>query len=125
MEREPVLTFIDPRDPKAATQIVSGLYSDGWMSDRATVLLKRPEKPEPLTVTIYISDQAPARHIEISSGSQMIAEKTFTAPGVYTISAPFAPASSSVTVTLSVDKTFSTSADRRKLGVVVTGIGFR
>ncbi|MGH9558077.1 MAG: glycosyltransferase family 39 protein [Bryobacteraceae bacterium] len=125
VEREPSLTFIDPRDPQAAPQIVSGLYPDGWMSNQATVLLKRSEKSEPLTVTIYIPDQAPARHLQISMDGKTIAEENFAAPGVHTISAEIPRGKSSATVTLTIDKTFSTAADRRKLGVVVTGIGFR
>ena len=39
--------------------------------------------------------------------------------------APAPPGSTSLAVTLSVDKTFSAPGDARDLGVVLTGIGFR
>ena len=53
-----------------------------------------------------------------------VAEQTFPGPGVYSLSGDVT-GSSDVTVTLSVDKTFSVPGDGRQLGVLVLGIGFR
>jgi hypothetical protein len=124
LERKPQLTNIDPADPKAAPQILAGLFPDRWMTDKATVLLKSPDHPETLRVAIYIPPQAPARHIEVLADGTKIAEQIFAGPGAYTISSKLATDKSSVTVTIQVDKTFSVASDQRKLGVIVTKIGF-
>jgi len=55
----------------------------------------------------------------------VIAEDTFPGPGTYKLSAPFRPANPTATVTIAVDKTFTAPGDRRNLGVVITGVGFR
>jgi 4-amino-4-deoxy-L-arabinose transferase-like glycosyltransferase len=123
-ERKPELTWIDPRDPKAAPQIISGLFSDGWMTEQATVQLKRPERPAPLRAAFVIPPYAPARHVRLLADGQTVGEDTFPAPGSYALTVPFRPDGPSVTVTLSVDKTFSVPPDQRKLGILVTGIGF-
>ncbi len=125
VERKPELTWIDPKDPRAAAQIISGMYPDGWISRQATILLKRPPGEVNLVATIYIQDIAPARRISISADGRTVADQTFPAPGLYTLTAPVNGSSPAVTVTLNVDKTFSTATDKRELGVVVAGIGFK
>jgi 4-amino-4-deoxy-L-arabinose transferase-like glycosyltransferase len=125
LDRKPELTFLDPRDPRSKAQVVGGLFEDGWMSDEATVLLKRPEQPAPLRAVIYIPPNAPARHVRMLIDGQLIADETFGGPGGYTMAALVGVGAPAVTVTLSVDKTFSAPGDQRKLGVVVTGVGFR
>jgi hypothetical protein len=124
LERTPELTSIDPRDPKAAGQVISGLFPDGWMSETAVVLLKRPPQGGALTASIYIPDQAPARRVSMTVNGRAAAEETFTGPGLRTLSASVPAAPEDVTVTLRVDKTFSTPSDQRKLGAVLTRLGF-
>jgi len=125
IERKPELSWIDPKDPAAAAQMVSGIYPDGWISDQASVVLKRPAGADRLELNIYIPDPAPARRITLSMDGRVVGDETFSSPGVHTISARETGASNDVTVTIAVDKTFSTGADQRRLGVVVTGIGFK
>jgi len=125
IERKPTLIWISPRDPDAGAQIISGLSSDGWMSDKATVLLKAPDHPLPLRAEIYIPPPAPARNVKMFVDGALVAEDTFGSPGSFVIQIPPFVAGPSVTVTLTVDQTFSTPEDRRKLGVIVSGIGFR
>jgi hypothetical protein len=125
MERKPELTWIDPRDPKASPQMISGLFSDGWMTEQAMVQLKRPEQPAPLRATFFIPPQAPARHVRLLADGQTVGEETFPGPGAYNLIVPFGPGGPSVTVILAVDKTFSAPPDQRKLGMLVTGIGFK
>ncbi len=125
VERKPELSWIDPRDPRSAAQMVSGIYPDGWMSDQASVVLKRPVVPAVLMANIYILDSAPARRITLSVDGRVVADETFSGPGVHSISAGDTGSAKDVTVTITVDKTFSTASDLRKLGMVVTGIGFR
>ncbi len=60
IERDPQLTYIDPKDPHAEPQIIEGLFQDGWMTDRATVLLKPPRQPSILA----------GGHLYASSGSR-------------------------------------------------------
>lgn len=124
LERKPQLTSIDPRDANAAPQIVSGLFPDGWMSDVAIVLLKRPAQGGILKASIYIPDQAPARRIRMIIDGQPAADQTFPTPGVHAVSAAVPAGAADLTVTLSVDQTFSTASDQRKLGVVLTRLGF-
>jgi hypothetical protein len=126
VERNPQLTWITPGDPQAAAQIIAGLSPDGWTSDKAIVLLKRPDHPMPLRAEIFIAPGAPARKIQMLVDSELAAEETFKKPGPYSISVPMDAAWKPViTVTLIIDQTFSISSDVRRLGVVVAGIGFK
>ena len=126
---QPQLSYIDPKSAAAAGQIVSGLWPDGWMEGEAKVLLHSPPHPEPLEVSFYVPDNAPARvlRVFVSNGTnnQPVIERKIPGPGVYAASAPGLVTSPSVTVTLAVDKTFSVSPDARKLGIVIQGVGFR
>jgi Dolichyl-phosphate-mannose-protein mannosyltransferase len=126
VERNPQLTWISPGDPKAASQIIIGLSPDGWMGDRATVLLKHPDHSMPLRVEVFLAPGAPARKIQMLVDGELAAEETFKKPGTYSLSVPMDAAWKPViTVTLTVDQTFSIPSDIRRLGVVVSGIGFR
>ncbi len=124
VERKPELTFIDPADPNAAPQIVSGLYPDRWMTGQATVLLKRPGHVTPLRVLLYVPAQAPARNIKMLVDGQLAAEETFARAGVFSIAIPGGDGPPEVTVTLIVDKTFMAPGDLRKLGLIVTKLGY-
>jgi hypothetical protein len=126
VDRQPTLSYLYPRDPKASAHILSGLFpDDGWMTDRASVILKTPENAKSVEAVIYIPEKAPARHMQLLVDGQLLAEDTFPNFGSYKLSAPFQPANPTATVTLTVDKTLSVPGDLRKLGVVVTGVGFR
>ncbi|MCU1336381.1 MAG: hypothetical protein JWO19_1962 [Bryobacterales bacterium] len=126
VDRKPVLSYLNPRDPQAPAHILSGLFpEDGWMSERATVILKTTEKLNSVEVVLYIPGQSPARHVQLLVDGQLIAEDTFPGSGTYKLSAPFKPANPTATVTVTVDKTFTAPGDQRKLGVVITGVGFR
>jgi hypothetical protein len=124
VEQRPTLSSFDPRDPAAASQIVTGLFPDGWMSAQATVLLKRADPPSPLRVSIYIPDAAPARQVRVLVDGRFGVEQAFARPGLYTLTVPDSGGAETATITVSVDKTFSTPQDQRKLGVIVTKIGF-
>jgi 4-amino-4-deoxy-L-arabinose transferase-like glycosyltransferase len=124
IERSAELSYLDPRDPKAARQFLSGMYPDGWMGAQASVLL-RNSPGRPLRVELYIPPTALARHVSMQADGRAVAEDTFPGPGTYSLAAPFQSDAASITVTLSVDRTFSVPPDQRQLGVVVTGLGFR
>ena len=123
----PTLSFIDPKDPRAASQIVSGLFPDGWMSREAVVLLQSPPGPASLTASFFIPPNATTRHVHLRLGRDLVAEQTFAGPGAYqlTIAPPKTWQSGSTVATLTVDRTFAAPPDIRELGMVVTGIGFR
>jgi 4-amino-4-deoxy-L-arabinose transferase-like glycosyltransferase len=125
LERNAELSYLDPRDPKSASQILSGLYPDGWMTEQASVLLKVPEKPAPLSAEIFIPPQTLARRVTLAVSGRVVAEETFPKPGLYSLAAPLDVRAPAVTVTISTDRTFSAPGDQRKLGVVLRGIGFR
>lgn len=121
IERNPQFTLIDAKNSE---QIIAGLSPDGWMSDEATVILKRPPEGGLLRADVFIPQQAPARRLTMLADGQQIAYAVFPRPGSYTLSA-MVPAGPPVTVTLRVDQTFSVPGDQRKLGAVIAKIGFR
>jgi len=125
IDRKPVLSYLKPNDPEAPAHILSGLYPDGWSSERASVLLKTPEKLASVEVVLYIPQAAPARHVQLLVDGQLAAEDIFAGPGSYKLSAPIQLSNTAATVTVVVDKTFTAPGDRRQLGVVITGLGFR
>jgi 4-amino-4-deoxy-L-arabinose transferase-like glycosyltransferase len=130
VERKPSLSYLPMSAPEAAQQIVSGIYElEGgqwrWMGDRAVLLLRRPSTALPLHVALHIPSQSPARRITVTVDAVQVADKTFAAPGTYTLtSEPVAAASDSPTVTISADRTFSVAGDHRKLGVILSAVGF-
>jgi hypothetical protein len=131
LDRHPALGYLPMNAPEAPAQIISGLYDveSGawrWMAESAVVLLKSPAQPLPLEAVFTIPDPAPARHVELLLNGRVVASATYGGPGAYTLkSPPQAPAGETATATLTVDRTFSVSGDRRELGVVVASIGFR
>jgi len=125
VDRKPVLSYLDPKDPQARVHILSGLFPDGWTSERASVLLKTPDKVTSVEVVLNIPANASARRVQLLVDGQGVAEDTFPGPGSYKLTAPLQLSSPTATVSLTVDKTFNAPGDRRNLGVVVRGIGFR
>jgi len=123
VDRKPVLSYLNPKDSQAPAHVLSGLFPDGWMSERASVLLI--PKSAAVEVALYIPPQAPARHVQLMVDGDLVAEDTFNGPGSYKLSAPFQSSNPTVTVTVAVDKTFNVPGDRRNLGVIITGLGFR
>jgi hypothetical protein len=117
--------------PEAEQQIVSGVYplENGewrWMSKTAVILLKPPATPTPLVVRFYIPDAAPARHIRVALNDQIVASQDYPGPGMFTIvSLPNEPEGDSATVSISVDKIFSSQADMRELGIILAEVGFQ
>lgn len=124
-ERQPELSYLDPKDPKAPAHVLQGLYPDAWMSGDATLLLKVPEPVHALGVAFFIPPDAPARKMTLLADGKVIAEDTFPKPGGYSLSAPFKTTAKQVTVGLRVDHTHTVPPDNRALGVVITGVGFK
>ena len=125
LDRQAELSYLDPKDPAARQQILSGLFTDGWMTAEASVLLKTPPKYGGVRVEVFIPTDAPARKVSLKAGGDVIAEDTFAKPGAYALAAPFSTRSATVVLTVSVDKTHRVVGDTRDLGVVVLGLGFR
>lgn len=122
-ERRPELSYLDPKDPRAAAQIIAGLYPDGWMGREATVILKRPDSTAPLGVDVYVPTEAPARRIELLIDGVIAASKTFAQAGAYRLEAPLPAGEDPVTVSVRVDATHRAPPDQRDLGVVISGVG--
>ncbi len=122
IERKPQLTSIGPNN---ADQIIGGLFPDGWMTDQATVLLKRPDRGGLLRADIFIPPAAPARKLTMTVDGQQVVEQGFARPGTFTLAVMVGDGAPAVTVTLKVDQTFSVPGDLRKLGLIVTRVGFR
>jgi Dolichyl-phosphate-mannose-protein mannosyltransferase len=122
---EPQLSWLDPKDRRTASQTLRGLFPDGWMGKDASVILKTPATPAPLRASFYIPPSARARHVRLLLGDTVVAEQSFPGPGAFELSAEVHPTARNVSVTLSVDQTFTAPPDIRELGMLVTGIGFK
>jgi hypothetical protein len=131
-ERAPTVSYLPMGHPEAEYDIVSGvgrLESESWRwttAERAVIELKSPDRPMALEADVYLSDNAPARKLQLVAGGNVVAEETVPGPGQYTLrSAPFQPATRFVTVALQVDQTFPEPGGERRLGVVLQAIGFK
>jgi 4-amino-4-deoxy-L-arabinose transferase-like glycosyltransferase len=128
---EPSLSYVPMDAPEAGEQIAGGIFgleSGGWrwMSEKATILLKRPAVESHIEAEIVIPDSAPARRVTLALDGATIADRTFPAHGSYTLSsAPIAPGKGTATLTIQVDKTFSAPGDQRRLGLILKSAGFR
>ncbi len=129
IEHKPSLSDLPMNAPEAGQQIVSGVYplegQTRWMSRIAVILLKPPPEPLPLTVRFFIPDVAPARRVTVTLNDQPVAAETYPKGGSYVLAtAPVRPDGDTAKVAITVDKTFSTQADRRELGMVLISVGF-
>ncbi len=131
IERKPTLTDLPMNAPEASQQIVSGVYliESGqwrWMGQTATILLKPPDQPAPLTVRFYISDGSPARQVSLALNNHPIASQTYPGPGTYVLSSPpLKPDGDSAKVVITLDKSFSPPGDSRRLGIILSEVGFK
>ncbi len=129
--RAPALSYLPMNAPEASEQIVSGVYSLEagawrWMSTRAIVLVKGPERAAPVEVSLVIPDASPTRTITLLVDGREAARATYAGPGSYTLaSAAIGALSPEIAITIIADKTFSPAGDRRELSVILTGVGFR
>ncbi len=121
---EPTLSYLEPAIPGASAQILGGWFSDGWITQEATVVLKTPPVPGPVVLKFYIPPNAAAREVRLTSGGATLGKMTVPAPGVYQISGTPLTRASTLALTVTVDRTFTAPPDTRALGMVVTGIGF-
>jgi hypothetical protein len=131
IERKPTLTDLPMNAPAADQQIVSGVYQleSGqwrWMSQTATILLKPPDQPKPLTIQFTIPASSPARQVTIAIDDRAVASQTYSAPGAYSLSSPSVkPGGDTARLTITVDRSFSVPGDSRQLGIILTNVGFR
>jgi 4-amino-4-deoxy-L-arabinose transferase-like glycosyltransferase len=130
LEAKPVRELLRMGDPAASTQIVSGVYElEGgawrWMADKAVLLLKTPNEPKRVVAKLYLPEQAPGRTVILFLEGKQIAGATYSRPGSYTLeSAPLKPVGESVSLTIRVDRTFSPPGDHRRLGLILSEVGF-
>jgi hypothetical protein len=123
VERKPEREYLEIKS--AGPQLVSGIFPDGWMTDRGTLLLKRPAEATPLFVKFFLPPQAPARQVRVFLDDRVVAEHTYEGPGQYTlITDPLFPPSDPA-ITITVDRTFTAPPDQRKLGILLIEAGFR
>jgi len=129
--RQPTLEYLPMNVPEADSQIASGIYQleenrYRWTAGRAVVLLKSPSQPTPLSVTFFLSPVTPARRVALWLDGVLLIERTYAAPGLYTLTTPpVTPKQTVASVAFTVDKTFSPPGDQRVLGVILSEIGFR
>jgi dolichyl-phosphate-mannose-protein mannosyltransferase len=131
IERKPTLTDLPMSAPEAEQQIVGGVYQleNGqwrWMSRSATILLKPPAQPTPITIHFTIPDASPVRQLTIALDDRVVASQTYPTPGTYSLSSPaIKPDGDTAQITISSDKSFSVPGDSRELSVILTEVGFR
>ncbi len=129
--QEPTLSILPMSAPEVDSQVLYGIYpAEGqpwrWTAEDAALLLKSPGRPATLELKIYIADAAPARvvHVRVEGGPETT--KTLPGPGSYTVSLPVDTTGlSTVTVRLSVDRTFTPAGDSRRLGIILNEAGLR
>jgi hypothetical protein len=123
IERKPTLTLLPMNAPEASSQIVGGVYDlegkSRWMAAEAVILLKAPAEPERLHVTFYIAEGP--RKVTLALDGQELASGEFT-KGMGTLTSARPVTGSTVTIT--VDKTMQAPGDQRKLGIILTEVGF-
>jgi hypothetical protein len=132
VEREPTLEYLPMGAPEVAYQVVSGIHerednnSWRWTTGRVVVVLKTPAKPSLVEASFNVHEKVRGCRVTMSVDGAQVAESVYAAAGMQTLrSLPLQAASASATVVLSVDRTFSVPGDRRVLGLILTGIGFR
>jgi hypothetical protein len=128
VERHPTLTYVDMKAPEAKEQLVSGIWPDDrWMSASGVVVVKSPPGAMALTVSFYVPDNAPARHVSLLLDDRELCATTVAAPGPgqLTCPVPVAPTGPTAMIEIRVDKTFRMPPDERDLGIVLLGVGFK
>jgi len=131
VQAQPELEFLPMNAPQASNQIVSGVFEleNGqwrWMTDRASFLLKAPAQPKPVRVEFYIPEPAPARLVEVTLDGQRAGELLVDKSGPYQITTPpLKAAGDTATLVITADKTFSVPGDHRRLGVILSAVGFQ
>ncbi len=131
VEKKPTLSWLPMATPSTESQIISGVYTleNGawrWMSGRAVFFLKPPAEAKPLRAEIVIPEMAPGRTVTLTLDGVEVLKRTFDKPDSYTLeTAPLQTKGDTAVVTLSIDKDFSVRGDNRKLGLILTGIGFQ
>jgi hypothetical protein len=126
VEVRPTLSWLPMNSPETAHQIISGVYNlEGgawrWMGSAATFILKPPTQPRPLAAEFFIPDTAPGRRVTLTLDGKPVSEQTYAGPGKYRIETAALTGS---LVTLSVDRDFQVPGDNRRLGMIVTAVGF-
>lgn len=125
-ERKPELSWLKIGRPEAANQILFGIYNnDGWMAEKAGVIVKRPAGAMRVEAVVFVPPQAAAKQVSLYVDGAVGAKRQIETPGRYVIGAPAPPGGETATVTLQVDRTFSAPGDQRALGIVLLELGFR
>jgi hypothetical protein len=131
VERKPTKTFLEMKDPEAENHIVSGIYTLEqnewrWTGQSATVLLKNPGKPMAVAAEFRLYDKSPGRTVTLTVDGEAVVSKKYETADRYTlISTPAMGKSDTVSVGLTIDKSFRVSGDQRELGLILVSIGFR
>ncbi|MBX9599476.1 MAG: hypothetical protein K2X35_00675 [Bryobacteraceae bacterium] len=127
VERKPELSLLDLSKPESRSQVIGGIFPDGWMGSEAQVVLKAPPSPGKLRVSLYLPQAARGeRTVTLLVDGAAAARSEIRAPGLHAIETPDEIASTrdSVLVTIQVSRTFRAAPDTRDLGLLVREIGF-
>ncbi len=130
VRRQPTLEYVRMNDPEAPRHIVSGVYEleDNkfrWMSSQAVLVLKGPAGPKTLRVALYVPGQSLSKPVRVSVDGKGVMSATFDSAGPFRLeSKPFQPGGATATITIEISETFSAPGDRRRLGVILTEVGF-
>jgi hypothetical protein len=123
-ERHADLEYVTVKSPDAAGQLVSGIdRNDGWIGKAAVIALKEPAEPKKLRAEVYVPPNAKARGVTLLLDGREVASRTVPGPGPYTIET--AQPVSGGSLEIRVDQTFRVPGDKRDLGMVLIGAGYR
>ena len=131
IEKQPTLSFLPMGDPQAESHIVSGIYQleSGrfrWMGEQGSVFLKADGELAPLEVKLFIPDTAPAREVIVELDGKEVAREKYNSTGLHDLKTlPIEWPRGRALLTIKVDKTFVSSGDTRRLGIIIQELGFR
>ncbi len=93
---------------------------------RSSDLVEEPRGGDSAASGVHDTPASAGAPDNVLADGVKVAEQTYAGPGTYTLeSPPVLPAKPVTTLTIVVDKTFSVPGDRRELGIVLYGAGFR
>ena len=127
VHKAPELAYVKNGTPEAAAHALSGVSAgDQWTYQSASFALRRPAAGHVARAVFYIPPGAEGRSVTLLVDGQVAAQMADVREGVHTIeSKPFrAGLAAAATVEIVTDRPFLPPNDQRRLGVLLTEIGF-
>jgi hypothetical protein len=129
--RKVTLSWLPMNAPDAELHIVDGVYGLEagqwrWIAPRAEFLLKPPSAPVRLRADFSIPSNLEGRIVSLELNGRVVATKRMAGPGSGFVESETVTGSGEIArVRISIDRDFRAPGDNRRLGMILSGIGFR